>query len=103
MPWKETLYERPLRRPFDETVRRAIEDEYLKRRNELPVPTELHWHKTQPQFTLKSQWLSFVGRFQGLKLVVEAELSLAAKMMVTDQHRRDAVRVIDEIVAGLEL
>lgn len=103
MPWTETLYERPLRRPFDEAVRDAIETEYHRRRHELPVATELFWHRSQPQFTLKSQWLSFVGRFQGLRLIIDAELTFAARMMITDQHRREAVLVIDQIVQALDL
>ena len=103
MRWKEQLYERPLRRPLDDSTRRAIEVLYLERRHEIRVATELHWNPAHPAFTLRSQWLSFHGRFTTDTLVVEAELSLAAKMMVTAAHRADAVRFIDSIARELDL
>ena len=103
MGWKETLYERPLRRPIDESTRREIEAIYRRRRHEIPVETELQWHPARPQFTLKSRWLSFPGRFTPEKLVVDAELSLAAKMMATDEHRSQAVRFIHGLADELGL
>jgi hypothetical protein len=103
MRWKETLYERPLRRPIDTMTRKAIEAIYNQRRHEIPVETELHWHPAKPQFTLKSRWLSFHGHFTPEKLVVDAELTLTAKMMATDAHRGQAVRFIDAIAEELGL
>jgi hypothetical protein len=103
MHWKETLYERRLRRPLDEPTRKAIDSAYLRHRHAIPVPTELHWHPAKSQFTIKSRWLSFVGRFTPEKLVVDAELTLAAKMMATDEHRSHAVRFIDTIANELGL
>lgn len=103
MRWKETLYERPLRRPLDDIMRRAILSLYHERRHEIPIETELHWHPAKPQFTLKSRWLSFIGYFTPEKLVVDAELSLAAKMMATSEHRGQAVRFIDALADELEL
>src|SRR5262245_34257508 len=103
MGWKEKLYERPLRRPIDESTRREIEAMYHRRRHELPVETELHWHPARPQFTLKSRWLSFHGHYTHEKLVVDAELTLAAKMMATPEHRRHAVRFLDELADELNL
>ncbi len=103
MAWNETLLERPLRRPFDNETRQAINAEYERRKHEMPLPTELHWHQTEPKFTLESKWLAFVGHFTTEKLVVHARLSLAAKLMVTDDHRRQARQVISEIADSLEL
>jgi hypothetical protein len=103
MPWKETLYERRLRRPLDEPTRKAIDSVYRQRRHEIPVPTELHWHPAEPQFTIKSRWLSFVGRFTPETLVIDAELTLAAKMMATPEHRSHAVRFIESIANELGL
>jgi hypothetical protein len=103
MPWKETLYERRLRRPIDDATRQAINAIYHDRRHEIPIHTELHWHPAKPQFTLKSKWLSFVGHFTPEKLVVDAELSLAAKMMATPEQRSKAVDFIDSIANDLDL
>ena len=51
------------------------------------VPTELHWHAEKPQFTIRSEWLSFVVHFTHEVLVVDAELTLAAKMLATKENR----------------
>ena len=103
MPWNETLYERPLRKPLDDATRSAITALYQERKHEIPVPTEFAWHPAEPRFTIKSQWLSFVGRFTAEKLVVVAELSLMARMMVTDENRGRAVRFIEGIANDLGL
>ena len=65
--------------------------------------TELHWHPAHPAFTLKSRWLSFHGRFTPDRLVVDAELTFAARMMATPSHRKDAVRILDSIADELDL
>ncbi len=103
MRWKETLYKRPLRRPLDDSTRLAISNEYTRRRAEIPLPTELRWHAEKPQFTIRSQLLSFVIQFTHGHLVVDAELSLAAKMLVTKENRATAVKFIDSIANDLDL
>ena len=103
MLWKETLYTRPLRRPIDGPTRQAIDNEFSRRRHEIPIPTELKWHPEKPQFTIRAQWLSFVVRFTPERLEVDAELSLAAKAFATHKHRQKAVRFIDSIATDLGL
>lgn len=100
---KEKLYERRLRRPIDDTARKAISSEYLKRRHEIPVSTELHWHDDKPQFTITSSWLSFNVGYTPDRLVVEAELTFAARMMATEAHRKRAAEIIDSIANDLDL
>ena len=72
---------------------RRSHSEFSRRRHEIPVPTELHWHADKPQFTIRSNWLSFIVGFTPDRLVVDAELSLAAKMLATDENRKHAVAV----------
>lgn len=103
MRWKETLYKRRLKRPLDEPTRRAIDSEYTRRRHEIPLETELHWHRDEPQFTIRSKLLWFVVRFTPDDLVVDAELTLAAKMFATDEHRKSAVTFIESIARDLNL
>ncbi len=103
MRWKETLHKRPLRRPLDEPTRHAISTAYARRRAEIPLPTELHWHAEKPQFTIRSQLLSFVVHFTAEHMVVDAEYSLAAKMLATKENRATAVRFIDAIADDLGL
>jgi hypothetical protein len=100
---RETLYQRQLRRPIDAEAREAIHSAYLRRRHEIPVATELLWHKDKPQFSIRSSWVSFNVGYTPERLVVEAELSLAARMMATEAHRRQAVAVIDSIADELGL
>ena len=104
MPRKEKLFERRLRRPLDEETRRAIDSEYHQRRHEIPIPTELRWHATHPQFTIKFALLSFVVNFtKDDRMVVDAELSLAARMLASDANRKQAVRFIESIAVDLGL
>lgn len=103
MRWKETLHKRPLRRPFDAPTREVISKEYLRRRHEIPIPTELHWHPEKPQFTIRSPWASFIVEFTTDQMIIDAELSLAAKMLATKENRRTAVELIDSIANDLNL
>ena len=75
----------------------------MQRRHEIPVPTEFHWHVDQPQFTIRASLMSFVVRFTHEVLVVDAELSLAAKMLATKEHRASAVKIIETIADDLGL
>ena len=103
MPWKETLYRRRLKRPLDEPTRRAIDDEYARRRHEIPMETELRWHHQEPRFTIKAKMISLIVHFTPEDLVVDAELSFAARMFATDGHRREAVRFIESIAHDLNI
>ena len=103
MRWKEKLYERPLKRPIDEQTRAAIHSELRKRRDQFPVPAELSWNTAKPELTIHSQWISFVVHFTQERMVVSAELSLAAKMLATAENRRHAVRFIESMADDLNL
>jgi hypothetical protein len=103
MRWKEKLYERPLRRPIDEQTRAAIHSELRRRRDQIPVATELSWHVARPELTIRSQWISLIVSFTQERMVVNAELSLAAKMFATDENRRHAVRFIESVANDLNL
>jgi hypothetical protein len=103
MRWKETLYQRRLRRPIDQAMREAISREFSRRRHEIPVPAELLWHREKPQFTIRSELLSFNVRFTAEDLVVDAELSLTAKMFATRKHRVEAVKIIESVADHLGL
>jgi hypothetical protein len=103
MRWKEKLYERPLKRPLDEQTRAAIHSEFRRRRDQIPVPAELSWHVAKPELTIRSQWISVVVDFSQERMVVDAELSLAAKMFATAENRRRAVRFIESVADHLNL
>jgi len=103
MPSNEPLYERPLRRPFDERTRQAINAEYQRRRHEAPIPTEIHWHPSLPEFILKARGLTIIGRFTEEKFIVAAQLSLPLRLIANDGHRHQARLLIHEIAEGLDL
>jgi hypothetical protein len=104
MAWKERLYERALRRPVDDGALETVRSEYRKRRHEIPIDSELVLHPSQPErMTIRTRWLSFIIQFHKEKLTVDAELSLAAKLMATEQNRRLAIRFIDSIADDLDL
>jgi hypothetical protein len=103
MRWKEKLYERPLKRPIDDETRAAIHSELRRRGDQIPVPTELSWNVAKPELTIRSRWVSLVVNFAHERMVVNAELSLAAKMLATDENRRHAVRMIESVADHLNL
>ena len=103
MRWKEKLYERRLKRPIDDQTRAAINSEFRRRRDQILIPAEMFWSGVKPELTIRSQWISFVVRFTQERMVVDAELSLTAKMLITDQHRRDAVDLIHRVANDLDL
>jgi hypothetical protein len=67
------------------------------------MTTELHWHAEKPQFTIRSKLLSLVVHFTEELLVVDAELTLAAKVLATRENREIAVKFIDSIANDLGL
>jgi hypothetical protein len=103
MPWKEKLYERELKRPIDEQTRAVIHSEFRRRRDQIPMPTEFSWNASQSELTIRSRRISFIVHFTRERMVVDAELSLAAKMFATDTNRRRAVNFIESVADDLNL
>ncbi len=103
MAWREKLYERTLKRPVDHTALDAIRDEFLRRKHEIPVDSELVENRHKPEMTIKTKWLSFVIHFTDETMRVDAELSLAAKMLATQANRQSAVQFIESIATSLDL
>jgi hypothetical protein len=52
---------------------------------------------------IRSEWLSFIVHFTPEDLVVDAELTLAAKMFTTRKHREEAVKIIESVADALGL
>ena len=104
MPSIETLYERKLKRPLDEPTLKDVEEVYRRRKHELPVSTDLTWHPSKPEFTIRASLASVIVRFTpDDRMVVDAELSWAARLMATDANRRKAVAFIESIADDLRL
>ena len=103
MAWREKLYERELKRPVDPGTLEAIRSEFHRRRHEIPVAAELLENPAKPEMTIKTRWLSFIVQFHRQTLRVDAELSLAAKVMATHENRQVAVQFIDSIANDLNL
>jgi hypothetical protein len=103
MGWKERLFERPLSRAFDEDTRRAIDAEFQRRRHEFPIPVRLTWGQGEPSFLIASQWASFLVSFAQNRLIVDAQLSLAAKVLATEQNRQSVINTIKSIADELQL
>lgn len=67
------------------------------------MPAELSWHAARSEFTIRARGIAFVVNFTHDRMVVDAELSFAAKMFATDENRRHAVRFIESIANELNL
>ena len=76
--------------------REAITREYSRRRHEIPVATELQWHPEKPQFTIRSQWLSFVVHFAHEELVVDAR-AFPCREGARDQEHRQTRRAVHRL------
>jgi cell division inhibitor SulA len=103
MAWREKLYERQLKRPVDKPTLEAIRSEFQRRQHEIPVASELLQNPAKQEMTIKTRWLSFIVQFNKETLRVDAELSLAAKMLATRENRQVAVQFIDSIANDLNL
>jgi hypothetical protein len=103
MRWNERLFERPLSRAFDDQTRRAIDAEFQRRRHEIPVPVRLTWGQGKRSFQLASQWASFSVSFADDRLIVDAQLSLAARMLATKKNRQSLIDIINSIADELNL
>jgi hypothetical protein len=103
MRWKEKLYERALKRPIDDQTKATIHSEFHRRRDQIPVPAELSWHAVKPELTIRAKGIAFVVNFTHDHMIVDAELSLAAKLFATDENRRHAVRFIESVADDLNL
>jgi hypothetical protein len=103
MRWKETLYTRRLRRPIDESTREAITSEFSRRRHEIPMAAELRWSASKPEFVVVTQWLSLLARFTSEQLVVDAEMTFAARVFATAENKKTAVRFIESLADDLGL
>lgn len=103
MAWREKLYERALKRPVDHTTLDAIRSEFDRRKHEIPVAAELLQNPAKPEMTIKTKWLSFIVQFTKETMRVDAELSLAAKVLATNENRQVAVNFIDSIANDLNL
>lgn len=100
---RETVYERKLKRSLDKTMRDAISKEAAERCRHIHFPTECGWHEKEPVFTIKSALATFIATFSADKVVVSAELSLAARLVATEHNRKFAVEIIDSIADRLDL
>jgi hypothetical protein len=103
MGWKERLCERPLSRAFDEETRRVIDAEFQRRRHQIPVPVRFTWGHGQRALTIASQWVVLLVDFAEGRMIVDAKLSLAGKLLATAKNRQTAVRIINEIADDLRL
>jgi hypothetical protein len=103
MAWKETLYERPLKRPIGDEDRAAIQNALNNPKVKFPMPSQIAWHAHKPELFIRSRFVSFIVRFTAERMIVDAELTLAAKMMATEANRREAVRLIEQIALELDL
>jgi hypothetical protein len=90
-------------RAFDEELRLAIEAEFQRRRHEIPIPVRLTWGQGEPSFLIASQWASFLVSFTQNRLIVDAQLSLAAKMLATERNRQSVIDIINSIADDLKL
>jgi hypothetical protein len=103
MGWKERLFERPLSRAFDDQTRRAINAEFERRRHQIPVPVRLTWGQGETSFLLASHWASFLVSFAHDRLIVDAQLSLAARLLATEKNRQSVIDIINSIADELKL
>jgi hypothetical protein len=100
---RETLFERPLKRPLDDVLRAAIHREAEERLRHVPVPAHAGWHEGGSEYAVRSHLVSFIASFTRETLVVTVELSFAGRLLATEANRRRAVEAISTVMDGLGL
>jgi len=103
MASRERLYERELSRALDDQARQEIEAEFHRRRHEIPIPVDFAWNHSRSSITIGSKFVSFLIHFAQGRMVVDAELSFAARMLATDKNRRQVVSLISSVADDLQL
>jgi hypothetical protein len=103
MSRRDTLYERTLKRPLDANLRTAIDREAAERCRHIPFPTECGWDGQNPVYAIRSSLASFFATFTAERLIVTAELSLAARLAATERNRRLAIEMITAVADKLDL
>lgn len=99
----ETLYERNLKRPLGDAQREAIAREAAERCRRLPFPVDASWNGSDSIFTISSSLATLTASFSDGKLVVSAELSLAARLVANAHTRQRAAEIIGSIADHLDL
>ncbi len=99
----ECLYERPLRRPFDDAMRGAILVEANRRRMEIPMPAEFEWDPADPVLTIRSPLITFKVSFTPDTLAVHAKVSRVARPLVTNGSRQKAIDLIENVAGQFHL
>lgn len=97
------LHERELKRPMDEEGRRALEEAVDRMRERLPIVSKLAWEEEGKTLALRSKMASLLIRMVEERLIVEAELSLAARMMAKKEHVARATRMVEGLADDLGL
>ena len=99
----ECLYERPLRRPFDDGLRNAILHEATKRRGQIPMPAEFAWDSPEPVLTIRSPLMTFRVSFAPETLALHAEIPMAARPFATNGNRQKAIRLVEDVAGQFNL
>ena len=102
-PLGECLYERPLRRAFDDSLRGAILAEANRRRMEIPMPAEFEWDPSDPVLTLRSPLITFKISFAPDNLAVHAKVSMVARPLVTNGNRQKAIQLVENVAGQFDL
>ena len=99
----ECLYERPLRRPFDDNLRAAILREATNRRAEIPMQTEFEWDPTDPVLAIKSPAITFKVAFAPDALALHAKIPLIVRPLATQANRDKAIKLIEDVAGQFDL
>jgi hypothetical protein len=103
MPYEEKLLERPLKRRFDDQARQEIDQVLARVRGELPGRPEFFWDAERPVLTIRSTLVSLIVSFTPELVSVSARMSIAARMLATDENKKQAVRLFESIAEGIGL
>lgn len=97
MPKKVVLLDRPLRKPFDSTVKSAVEGLLKDKLKNIPIPVRARWHQSEPILRLETKFVSWDVAFGPGNLVVTAVLSALGRFLDTKKARREALATIQDL------
>lgn len=97
------LIDRPMKRPFDDSVKSGLETLFAERKDELGFKLTPRWHKTDPRLLLESKFANLLIDFGPENLKVNAELSTVGRLMDNQKTRAQIVGIIDEIADAVQV
>lgn len=99
----QKIYERPLKKPVDGTVKAAITQFLSQYENAVPVEVSYAWDAKKPVLRVDTKLVSWTVVFAPERVVVFVHVSMAGRVLNTARNRQKVIDLLDTVVTQLDL